>query len=98
MFFIKDERHAELQDGEFASLAEAFEELKRRATKPWNEVPNVAPCTSWRTCGRKYAVVEYETKATPWKVIQWHSMLEITAEGTKWLSSHMIDLSIDNGA
>ncbi len=98
MFVIEDERHAELQDGKFASLAEAIEELKRRAAIPWNEEPNIAPCTSWRTCGRTYEVVEYDTTSALWKQIQRQALLEVTAEGTKWLPSHIIDLSIDNGA
>jgi hypothetical protein len=98
MFVIEDERHAELQDGEFASLAEAVEELKRRATIPWNEAPNVAPCTSWRTCGRTYEVVEYDMTEALWKQLQRHAMLEVTAEGAKWLSPHIIALSKDDGA
>jgi hypothetical protein len=86
MFVIEDERHDELQDGEFASLAEVMVELRRRATIPWNEAPNVAPCTSWQSCGRTYEVVEYDTTASLWKQIQRHAMLEVTAEGVKWLS------------
>jgi hypothetical protein len=85
MFVLHDERHAELQDGEFTSLFEAMVELRRRSALPWNEEPNVAPCTSWQTCGRTYAVVEYDTTAVPWKVIQWHTMLEVTAAGVIWL-------------
>jgi hypothetical protein len=50
---------------------------------PWDEEPNAAPCTSWRTCGRTYEIVEWDTRAnreqrrTPY--------LEISSRGVKWL-------------
>ena len=85
MFRIEDERHAEPQEGEFSSLAEAITELKRRAFLPWDELPNVAPCTNWRKCGRSYEVIEFDTSVTRWRELQRISALEITAEGAKWL-------------
>jgi hypothetical protein len=45
MFIIEDEQHAEPQSGEFESIADALAELKRRAMLPWDQPPNVAPCT-----------------------------------------------------
>jgi hypothetical protein len=60
MFLIEDELHSERQDGDFPTFDAAIAELQRRATIPWNEPPNVAPCQSWRTCGRNYEVIEYD--------------------------------------
>jgi hypothetical protein len=86
MFVIEDERHAEPQDGEFPTLSEAVIELKRRAALPWNEAPNLAPCTNWKTCGRTYEVIEYDTSDKPWKEIRRIAFLEITSSGAKWLT------------
>jgi hypothetical protein len=87
MFAIEDELHAEPQDGEHATLAEAVAELRRRAALPWDEVPNVAPCTSWRTCGRAYEIVEYDTSSNPWKELRRIPFLEVNAAGAKWLQT-----------
>ncbi len=84
MFVIEDELHAEM-NGEFETRGEAITELKRRASLPWNEAPNVAPCMSWRTCGRRYEVIEYDVSTTPWKQLRREVILEISATGVKWL-------------
>jgi hypothetical protein len=81
-FVIEDERHAEPQ-GEFKSFGEAVAELRRRATIPWNEAPNQAPCTSWETCGRSYEIIEYDCASRPWKELNRVSALEVSAEGVK---------------
>jgi hypothetical protein len=85
MFVIEDEKHAEPQAGEFSTLAEAISELKRRAALPWDEPPNVAPCTNWRNCGRSYEAIEYDTSANLWRELQRIPVLEVTAVGAKWL-------------
>jgi hypothetical protein len=51
VFTIYDEFHCELE-GDFASFDDAVAALVKRAKIPWNEEPNRAPCTSWKTCGR----------------------------------------------
>jgi len=84
MFVIEDEWHAEPQRGEFKSLEEAIDELRRRTQIPWNTEPNLAPCMSWRTCGRNYEIIEYDTTHTPWEVISTKSVLEIDAKGVRW--------------
>jgi hypothetical protein len=83
MFVIEDEAHAE-RSGEFASRDEALAELRRRAAIPWNEEPNQAPCMSWRTCGRRYEIVEYEVEARPWKELRRERALDISAAGVNW--------------
>ena len=88
---IEDEQHAEPQAGEFTSLADAVAELKRRAELPWDQPPNVAPCTSWRTCRRTYEVVEYDTSVTPWKDLRRIPYLEISSAGVQWRSSPDLD-------
>ena len=85
MFGIEDEWHAE-RVAEFATRDEALVELRRLAALPWDEAPNVAPCTSWLTCGRHYELVEYDTKATPWHELGRTPMLEVSQNGTNWLS------------
>jgi hypothetical protein len=82
-FIIDDERHAERQ-GEYQDFDQALAELKRRAKIPWNQPPNVAPCTGWRTCGRMYEVVEYDDSETPWKQLRRTLVLEVSASGVKW--------------
>ena len=84
MFVIEDESHAEPQ-GEFASLDAALDELKRRATLPWDEPPNRAPCMSWRTCGRRYEVVEYDVSAKPWVELRRLPALKLSSAGPEWL-------------
>ena len=85
MFVIEDELHSERQEGEFSALSEAVAELKRRAALPWDKIPNVAPCTNWRNCGRNYEVIEYDTSSVPWRELQRISVLEVTSVGAKWL-------------
>lgn len=45
MFVIKDEKHADFV-GEFDSREDAIVELRRFAETPWDQEPNVAPCTN----------------------------------------------------
>jgi hypothetical protein len=85
MFVIEDERHAE-QHGNFSSRDEAIAELKERAGIPWNEHPNLAPCTNWANCGRSYELVEYDANVSPWRELSRESMLEISAAGVQWLT------------
>ena len=83
MFLIQDELHAEQQSGEFATLGAAIAELKRRAGIPWNEPPNVAPCTSWQTCGRNYEVIEYEPSSR--HELRRIPALQVSSKGVEWL-------------
>ena len=83
MFVIEDEAHAEPQ-GQFASFEKAIVELQRRAIVPWNQDPNRAPCTNWRSCGRKYEVIEYDDSHAPWREVQRMLVLEVSAAGVKW--------------
>src|ERR1051325_2374464 len=83
MFVIEDEIHCDYH-GEFARFDEALAELKRRAEIPWDQDPNVAPCTSWKTCGRQYVVVEFDDSKLPSKVIRRVPVLEVGASGVKW--------------
>jgi hypothetical protein len=83
MFVIEDERHAKWH-GEFHSLEDALTELKRRSHISWDTQPNVAPCSNWKNCGRKYEVVEYDDATRPWKEIRRLCVLEISAAGVVW--------------
>lgn len=83
IFVIEDRDHAELL-GEFATLGDAWTELRRLSAIPWDKQPNVAPCQSWQTCGRDYEIVEYETTSDPWILVKRYSGLEVSAGGVVW--------------
>jgi hypothetical protein len=80
LWFIEDELHAELQDGEFLTRQEAVAELQRRADLSWDAEPNLAPCTSWRTCGRRYELIERSGSEEQSRTLA----LEVSAAGAQW--------------
>jgi len=82
-FVLEDQTHAE-PAGEFETVAAAWEELRRLSRIAWDEAPNVAPCQSWRTCGRDYEIIEYETSRRPWKELRRYAGLKIGAGGLSW--------------
>jgi hypothetical protein len=84
MFVIEEEAHSEPQEGSFRTRAEAITELQRRALIPWNEEPNCAPCSSWRNCGRRYEIVEYDDTASPWVELSREFILAVSANGVEW--------------
>jgi hypothetical protein len=84
MFVVWDEAHAE-RHGRFHTREEAIVELQRRATIPWNEEPNRAPCTNWLNCGRRYELVEYDDTTSPWKELSRNLILSISALGVRWV-------------
>lgn len=81
---IEDESHAEWQEGRYRSVEEAFKELKRRSVLPWSEPPNVCPCTGWKTCDRKYFILEFDDSTTPWTELRRLGHLEVSARGIAW--------------
>jgi hypothetical protein len=83
MFVIEDEAHAEWC-GEYTTREEAVTELKVRSLVPWDQAPNVAPCTSWRTCGREYVLLEFDTGTEPWKELSRTPALSVSSAGAKW--------------
>lgn len=85
MFTVEDDFHGE-PGAEFATKEEAVAELQRLAALPWNEPPNLAPCTSWQTCGRSYTIAEYDHCCTPWRLLSAVPMLEISSKGATWLT------------
>lgn len=84
VFVIEDEWHAEWI-GEFATRAEAEAELDRLAAIPWDEPPNQCPCGSWRKCGRRYHLIEFDAASEPWRRLTSEAFLEVSAKETKWL-------------
>jgi hypothetical protein len=86
VFVIEDEIHAEWC-GQYVSFEEAMAELRRRATIPWDEVPNVAPCGSWQTCGREYLVIEYDDSQSPWAEVLTVPVFDISSSGLQWADS-----------
>ena len=82
-YCIEDELHAELHS-EHAALQDAVAELERLARVPWDVDPNAAPCQSWRTCGRRYSIVEYDASSEPWRLQRRLPALEVSAAGAVW--------------
>ena len=85
VFVIDDEFHAETHNGEFTSFSDALIELKRLSEIPWNEPPNLAPCTGWKTCGRKCRIIEYDISSGSWKEVSRVPTLQIESTGVTWL-------------
>jgi len=83
IFVIEDQKHAE-QVGVFSTLQDAWEELHRRSAIRWDAEPNIAPCRSWRTCGRDYEILEYDTSAEPWDLLRRFDGLEVSVKGIAW--------------
>ena len=83
IFVIEDQIHADWH-GEFSSFQAAVCELKRRAQLPWDEDSNRAPCMSWKTCGRSYAVIEFDDSQQPRREVRRIPVLEVSATGVKW--------------
>jgi len=81
-FAIVDDAHCEVQGQPYPTREEAIAELERRATIPWNEEPNRAPCRSWAKCGRRYVIEEYDETGSD--QISRLMMLEISAKGVEW--------------
>ena len=85
-FSIEENLHSDSWDG-FSSYEDALEELKRRSKIPWDKEPNVCPCTSWRTCERNYAIVQYRVQNDEWEEIACEWLLDISSKGVKWLKN-----------
>lgn len=83
VFTIDDELHCEYQ-GEFLTFDTALLELKRLAEVPWDQVPNRAPCRSWKTCGRLYKIMEFDRSKKPWSLLSQKNVVEISSKGVKW--------------
>jgi hypothetical protein len=82
-YVIEDELHSE-DHGEFPSFEAALDELKRRSLIPWDQDPNVAPCSGWRKCGRDYEIIEYQDSGESWRLLRREPVLQVSAEGVKW--------------
>ena len=84
MVYIEDDIHCE-QDGPFETFEHAVAELRNRSSLSWDAPPNRTPCTSWRTCGRQYRVIEYDERSEPWKVLRDVHVLDVSAKGIVWV-------------
>jgi hypothetical protein len=84
LFVVVDELHDEFL-GEFRTREEAIAELQRRADIPWDQPPNLAPCTNWENCGRRYELIEYDNSMPPQTEISRRQMLEINKKGVRWI-------------
>jgi hypothetical protein len=87
MVAVVDVIHCERQ-AIFDSFEEAIAELRRRAAIPHDGEPNRAPCTSWRTCGREYHILEYGDATTPWTLLRAVAVLTISADGPEWADGY----------
>ena len=83
-FVVEDEVHAELIHEGFASFQEALDFIKDLSKTPWDEKPNKAPCSSWKTCGRNYHIIEYDATSIPYEELDTNEILSISAKGVEW--------------
>lgn len=83
MFVIEDEVHAEWC-GQFKSFEEALAEIEARSRIAWDSKPNVCPCTSWRTCSREYAILEFDASREPWTEVSRTPVLTVSSKGVRW--------------
>lgn len=83
IFVVEDERHAE-QVGKFGTRTEAVAEIMRREQLGWADLENKAPCTSWRTCGRRYEIVDYDESQHPWRELHREFVVELRESGPIW--------------
>lgn len=83
-YVIEDEAHSEWC-GEFNEFGAAVQELRRRASLPWDTDPNVAPCTNWRQCGRNYEIIQFNAASHPWQELSRTPALSVSASGVQWL-------------
>ena len=80
IFVVEDEFHAEWI-GKFGTRDAALAELRRLFDLPWDHPDNRAPCTSWRSCGRRYALIEYDDTTDPWREISASPAFDVSAAG-----------------
>ena len=80
---IEDENHAE-HIAELRDWSAAVAEVKRYAGIAWDQPPNRAPCTSWRTCGRTDHLLESEDREQ-WRELRRNAVLDVDADGVRWL-------------
>jgi hypothetical protein len=86
VYAIYDDVHCELGN-ESATLAESLAELDRLARLRWDEWPNLAPCSQWASCGRRYRVVELSLdRSAPYSRVPVAPRLCVGYNGTRWLS------------
>jgi hypothetical protein len=83
LFAIDDDMHSD-RLGEFATRAEAWAEVRRLAALPFDQEPNLPPCTKGAACRRAYEIVEYDDTRTPWREISRVFVVELTAAGARW--------------
>jgi hypothetical protein len=83
VFVIEDEIHASPR-GSYATFEDVVAELRRLSRIPWDEPPNRAPCTSWRTCGCIYEIIEYDDTQGDWNELRRLRALEVSATGVIW--------------
>lgn len=74
--------------GIFIVLVAGFIKSRRRQRKisATIAVENRAPCTSWPTCRRDYAIVEYDNSKQPWQELSRRSVLTIEQGRAIWSS------------
>ncbi len=84
MFIIEDEIHAEPQKEQFSTFKQALEKLEMIAEIPWDKKPKRFTSKSWKTCERKYMIIEYDDSNIPWKKLNSTEVLIVSARELKW--------------
>ncbi|CAL77354.1 hypothetical protein BRADO3575 [Bradyrhizobium sp. ORS 278] len=83
VFVIEDEIHAEWL-GKFESFEAAMDELRRLATIPFGQHPNLPPCMAGDACKREYQIIEFDGCFSNYE--RRGPVLTMSAQGVQWLT------------
>jgi len=79
-YIIEDQIHCEWI-WKYNSISDATSELQRLLKLPWNKDKNLAPCMSYKTCGREYELIEYNIKWDIWDEVSRYPIFDIKSSG-----------------
>ncbi|MBK9585399.1 MAG: hypothetical protein KA099_08875 [Alphaproteobacteria bacterium] len=81
-FVIEDRAHGNCKS--YPTFDEALAELLSRSKINWDEEPNKCPCKSWRTCERRYHILEMDDSVKPPRLISDMKIFTISFRGIQW--------------
>jgi hypothetical protein len=83
VYFIEDETHS-VHIAQKNTFLEALRAIEEYSKLKWDEPPNKCPCRSWKTCHRKYTIIEGRTIDGKWSHISTTPICDVSANGVFW--------------